>query len=393
METTIPPTETKQVENKSVEPVFDVLESIRQHVAQLKPYVPERGLIIIGEYPTKITLKEPFVEKLTGVMPILVQKAEGEDAKPSPLSQKINPENILNVAADVDAHFWFNIDNYFASNEEMASRLAKVTEKLHEATIFASVWEGIGSATLSALLAQFKKSNARSVALAITPSRSQPSDAQFNALAAIGASAVYESAAIVLVGRDFAEDYIGIDRKGTRMKGNTVVNYMLQLMLEKDTLTLELSELSRAFNVKLYSGISIMGASYKVYGSFESMLDAAQLNPFLPFDIATASVIYVLTRVPLSLKDKLARGQIELATAEWAKRIANVKSIYVGEPIYVNDAHDRVDIVLFIGGLNMTDLSAFLQKKSDKVRSEMIKKGLIKEKEWETLVKSLTGSH
>jgi len=199
-----------------------------------------------------------------------------------------------------------------------------------------------------------------------------------------------DSATVVLVGRDFAENYVGVDRSGSRMRGNIVVRYLLQMILEKETLPQELSELSRAFNIKLYTGLSLMGASYQVYGSFQSMLDAASLNPFLSFDLASAAVIYVLARVPRNLRDKLTRGRIELETAEWAKKIPNVKSIQVGEPIYVDDANDRVDAVVLAGGFNAAELAAFLAKKSDKIRSETIKKGLLKEKEWEAIVKSLT---
>jgi hypothetical protein len=372
-----------------VETSFDVIENVKKHVTQLKPYVPERGLICIGEYPFKILQKDPFLEKLAGILPIVIEKAEGENAKSPQLSQLAAPQNMLEVDADVDTHFWFNVTTYLAANEELSTRLRKATEKLHEATVFASLWEGLGSAMLPMLLAQFRKSNASSVALAVLPSKAQPSDAHFNALASIGMCAAGDSAAVVLVGRDFAENYVGVDRNGSRMKGNFVVNYLLQMMLEKETLTQELSELSRAFNVKLYTGLSIMGASYKVYGSFESMLDAASLNPFLPFDLTSTAIIYVLARVPRSLREILTRGKIELETAEWAKKIPNVKSIYVSEPIYVDDSSDRVDAVALAGGFNVADLTAFLLKKSDKIRTETIKKGLIKEKEWEAIVKSL----
>jgi len=136
----------------------------------------------------------------------------------------------------------------------------------------------------------------------------------------------------------------------------------------------------------------LTGASYQVYGSFQSMLDAASLNPFLSFDLASASVLYVLARAPSILKDKLTKDRIELETAEWAKKISNIKSIQVGEPIYVDDTSDRVDAIVFAGGFNVSELAAYLAKKSDKVRNEAIKKGLLKEKEWEATVKALTSS-
>jgi hypothetical protein len=72
--------------------------------------------------------------------------------------------------------------------------------------------------------------------------------------------------------------------------------------------------------------------------------------------------------------------------------MANIKSIYVSEPIYVDDASDRVDAVLFVGSFDLTELTAFFQKKSAKVKNETVKKGLIKEKEWEAIVKSLAAN-
>jgi hypothetical protein len=174
------------------------------------------------------------------------------------------------------------------------------------------------------------------------------------------------------------------------MKGNDIVNYLLEMMIAKDTFTQELSELSRAFNVKLYTAFSITGASFKVYGSFQRMLDAASLNSFLSFDLATTSVLYVLVRAPRNLKDKLSRDKIEMATAEWSKQMSGVKSIYVSDPIYVEDASDRVDIVAFAGSFDMTEFAVFLQKKASKVKNDAVEKGLIKEEEWAAVIKSLT---
>jgi hypothetical protein len=378
--------------SRAAEPIFDVIESIEKHVAQLKPYVPERGFICIGEYPLKILQKEPFFAKTTDILPIAVMKSERTDDQPAQPGQ-FAPQNTLTLDSDVDTHFWFNVNVYFAANEEQSSRLMKTTEKLHEAVMFVSLWEGVGSALLPMLTAKLQKSNASSVALAILPSKAQPSDAHFNSLASIGMCANNNFAAVMLVGRDFAENYVGVDRNGSRMRGNVILRYLLEMILEKETLTEELVELSRAFGVKLYTGFSLTGASYQVYGSFQSMLDAASLNPFLSFDLASAAVVYVLARVPSIIRDKLTKGQIELETAEWAKKIPNIKSIQVGEPIYVDDTSDRVDAIVFAGGFNVSELAASLAKKSDKVRNEAIKKGLLKEKEWEATVKPLTSSH
>src|SRR3989337_4537463 len=142
------------------------------------------------------------------------------------------------------------------------------------------------------------------------------------------------------------------------------------MMRAKETFTQELSELSRSFNVKLYTMLSVTGASLKIYGSFKNILNAALLNPFLMFDLSSSSVLYVLVRIPLHLKEKLTRGKIELATAKWSKKMANIKSIYVSEPVYVDDSSDRVDAVVFVGSFDLAELTAFFQKSAARVKSE-----------------------
>jgi hypothetical protein len=366
---------------------FDVIESIKKHIAQLKPLAPKRGLICIGDYPAKILLKENIGEKIGDAQPIFIQKSNKESL--SAAQSATDQHDIVSIEPDVDTHFWFDIASHLAKNDEFGARLRSRIEGLHENIILASLWEGLGSALLPILISQFKDSNANSVALAVLPSKAQPSDAHFNAFASIGMCASNAAAAVVLLDRDCVEDYVGVDRDGSRMKGNVIIDYLLGMMLAKETFTQELSELSRAFNVKLYTMLSVTGASLKIYGSFKNILNAASLNPFLTFDLSSASVLYVLVRVPTRLKEKLTRGKIELATARWSKKLPNIKSVYVSEPIYVDDASDRVDAVVFVGSFDLAELTAFFQKKSAKVKSETVKKGLIKEEEWETIVKSL----
>ncbi len=373
--------------NESVEAVFDVIESIRKHVEQLKPSTPKRGLVCIGDYPQKILLRTPTLNQSSSVIPIFIQKSNEEGVKA--LQTIAGGPEVLAVDADADTTFWFNVNTYLAKNEAYAARLKNLADSLHEAILFVSLWEGLGSALLPNLITQFKSSNASSVALAVLPSKAQPSDAYFNALASIGLCAANDYAAMVLLGRDSIEDYVGVNRNGSRMKGNNIVNYILDMMIAKDTFTEELSELSRAFNVKLYTAVCVTGASFRVYGSIQSMLDAASLNVFLSFDLSTASVLYLLIRAPANLKETLTRGKIEMATAKWSRRIPGVKSIYVSEPIYVDEANDRVDIIVFVGGFDTAELTGFLQKKAAKVEDDAVKKGLIKEEEWAAVVKSL----
>jgi hypothetical protein len=373
---------------ESDKPNSEVLENIGKHMAQLKPLLPNQAIICIGEYPAKILLKGSFAGKTDGVLSIFIDKSAGEIAKWSQSS--LDPYNIVGLDANIDTHFWFNVLPTFTSNDEFMTRLKnKPVDRLNGAIMVSSLWDGVGSALLPTLISKFKEWNENSVALAILPSKVQPSDALFNALWSLGMCASKDNANVLLIDRDLLESYAGVNRNGSKIVGNTIVNYMLELMMAKETLVQELTELSRSFNVKMYTVLSTAGASLSIYGSLENILNTTLFNPLLEFDLSSASVVYVLLRVPLQLKDKLPRGKIELATARWFKKKASLKSIYITEPIYVEEISDRIDVLMFVGGFDVAEMFTSMEKEVNPLKSQIVKKGLIKEEEWQEIVKSL----
>jgi hypothetical protein len=373
---------------ESEKPHFDVLESIGKHIALLKPLLPNYAVICIGEYPAKILLKGPLADKTDDTLPIFIDKSTKEISKWS--QSRLDQYSILGLDTKIDTHFWFHVLPYVTKNDEFMARLKnKLADKQRDAILVSSIWDGVGSALLPALISQFKTWNINSVALVVLPSKVQPADVHFNAFSSMGMCASKDSTPLVLIDRDCLENYVGVDRKGSAIIGNAIVNYMLELMLAKETIVQELSELSRSFNVKMYTVLSATGASFKIYGSLENMLNAALLDSLLTFDLSKASVLYVLLRMPLQLKDKLPRGKIELAVASWFKERAALNSIYITEPIYVEDISDRIDVVLFVGGFDLTHMFTSLEKKVNATKNQAIKKGLIKEDEWRGIVKSL----
>ena len=131
------------------------------------------------------------------------------------------------------------------------------------------------------------------------------------------------------------------------------------------------------------------GASLKIYGSVENILDATLVKPLLNFDLSTVSLAYVLVRMPLSMKDKLPRAKIEMAVATWFKEKANLKTLYITEPVYVDDTSDRLDVVLFVGGFETTELFLDYEKRSKSLKSRAVQKGFVDKKEWLSMMKNL----
>ena len=357
---------------------FNVLESIEKHIKALKPLLPKQALVCIGEYPIKTLLKEPGVRE-EAALPILIEKSSEEIYKWLP--KGYSPHLVLGFEeAHIDTHFWYNVMPTIMKDDSIIGSLQKKpAEKLRFATIFSSVWDGIGSAALPTLIGKFKAANMDSLSIAVLPSKIQPIDAHFNAYAALKLCTVTDGATVLLISRDQVETYEGVDRRGELIKGNIVVNYLLNLILAKNSLVEEISELSRTFNIKLFAPIVVTGASYRVYGSIENMLNTAALKPFLTFDLSTSSLLYVVLRMPLTLKNKLPRGKIELEITNWFKEKTTLQSIYIAEPIYTEDMTDRIDAVLFVGGFEFGKMLSDLEQKILPLKNLAVEKGFMTE--------------
>jgi hypothetical protein len=368
---------------------FDVLSSIQNHIKTLKPILPKQAIICVGEYPIKTIFNKPNGDEMEQPLSILIGNSSDEIYTWVP--KVFKPNLVLGFEdANVNTHFWYDVLSFISKDEILTEALKKKPfQKLHGALLLASVWDGVGSALLPTLISKFKASNMNSLSIALLPSKVQPVDAYFNTVASLGMCMSIDGTTVVLMDRDHVESYEGVDRDGYPIKGNAVATYLINMLLAKDTLAQEVSELSRTFNIKIFTVLFASGASLRIYGSLENMLNAIMLKPLLSFNLSSSSILYVLLRMPASHKDKLPRGKIELSIASWFKEKANLKSIYIAEPIYVEDTCDRIDMALFIGGFETTQMFADFEKKVRGLRSRAVQKGLVKKNDWKAMMKSL----
>ena len=368
------------------EPDVDSAATPEEHVEPVKPTFHKPTIICIGEYPIKILLRGALVEKKIEPPPIFIDKFSRDIAEWSQSS--LDPDNILGLDLNIDTHFWFQV---LPNVENDGALIARLKDKPIDsgAVIVSSLWDGVGSGLLPALISQFKEWNTNAVAFGVLPSQMQVSDVHFNAFSSIGLCVSKGSASLLLLDRDQLESYVGVDRSGSVLKGNDFFNYLLELVSAKETFVQELSELSRAFDVRMYTVLSAAGASLSMYGSFQNILNSALSSPLLNCDLSSASVLYVLLRLPLQLKQKLSRGKIELEIANWFKEKANLQSVFISEPVYIDDGNDRIDVIMFVGGFDVTKMFSAMEKKVRAIKSFVIKKGSIKEDEWRAIAKSL----
>jgi hypothetical protein len=369
---------------KTDKDTFNVLENIEKHIKMLKPLLPKQAIVCIGEYPIKTLLNADANKER--VLSILIEKSSDEIYKWLP--KGYNPHFVLGFEdANIDTHFWYNVFPAISKDDSVVESLKmESVEKLQSAILFSSIWDGIGSASLPTLIRKCKAANIDSLSIAVLPSKIQPTDAHFNTYAALKMCSNTDGATILLMDRDQIESYEGVDRNGDLIKGNMVVNYLLNLFLAKDALIEEISELSRTFNAKLFTPLVVTGASYMIYSSLENMLNTALLKPFLKFDLSKATLLYAILRMPSILKDKLPRGKVELAITNWFKEKTNLQSIYITEPVYTEDMTDRIDVVLFVGGFDLAEMFSDLETKVKSLKNQAVDRGFITS-DWQVVSK------
>ena len=368
-------------------PLTDSVENIEKYTDTLKTLLPTKAVICIGEYPINIILKGNLASKKE-VLTIFVEKSCSDVVKWG--QGKLDKNNIVCLDEDIDTHFWYDIMPYVVDNAGFLERLkTKTLENIQGAIVVSSTWNGVGGALLPTLNSQIKEWNINTVSLALLPSKAQPLDGQFNSLSSLGILASKDSTIAILIDRDNLEDFTGSDSAGFAVNGNDITNYLLDLMLSKDTFASELCEFSKSFDTKMFTVMLAPGMSLKLYGSLENMLNTTLVRPLLTFDLSTATLLYVLIRMPFNLKGKFPRGKIELAVANWFKDKADLESIFIADPVYTDDSSDRVDIAMFVGGFDLAQRFTALEKKVEKMKNRAVKKRSITEEDWQLITKSL----
>lgn len=373
------------MENNPV--TFNIYASIQRHISMLKPWFPKRAVVCIGEYPTRILLKGQVAAKTEDALPVFVDKSRKDIAKWSP--RPLDEHSYIGLETEVETHFWFDVLPLINQEKFMTKLRNTSVDKVHEAVVVSSTWDSFSSALLPTLLSQSKSWSLNSVAFAVLPSELQPPDAKFNAFCCLGMCVSKDFAPLLLLNRDQLEGYVGVNREGSVIKGSEVLDYVLDMVSAKDTFVEEMFDLLKTFNARMCGVLAVTGASFKVYGSLANVLSTTLVKPLTDFDLASASLVYVLVRMPLKLKDKLPKSRIELDVADWFSDKAKLRSVYVSEPVYVEDALDRIDLVMVVGGFNTAKMFAAMEKEVAVIKNHAVEKELLKKEEWQAIADSL----
>lgn len=367
---------------------FDIIKNIEKHIKQIKQWIPTQAIIAIGKLPIQTILNGCLMDDVSNFLHLFIDKSTEEIQNWG--KSHLKPYNILGLDTKNDTLFWFHVYQDLIKNNSFIRRLKnRPLEHIDQAIIVSSLEEGVGSSLFPLVCSQLQSMNINTTSIVVLPSQVQPSDANFNTFSSLGLSIMAGSTPIILVGRDYLENYVGVSRKGTKIESNMVINYLIELLSDKTTLGQEISELSRSFNIKFFTPILITGASFRIYGSIENLLETGLFMPLLEFNLSSASVIYVFFRISSNLETKFAREKIDLSLANWIGGKVNLKSIYLSDPIYTKDTNDRVDVLMLVGGFNTASLFTSMKNKIESIKNEALNNSFIDEKEWQEIDEGL----
>ena len=345
----------------------------------------------MGEYVIRIVSKWPFLKNVMKITPFFIGKSQGNIKRWC--GSNFDSQNIIELKTRIATSFWFNVHQFVMKNESFIDVLReKSIHKAEKSVLAASLWDGISSGLLPPLLSVFEKWKMDTLVITILPSSFQSPHDHFNAISSLGLSLSEGSNPILLIDRECLENYVGVDRKGKILRENAAFHYLLDLIISKDSLIHELRELSEVFDVNYYTVLLAGGASLKIYGSLKNIFKSALFRPLLNFQISRSTIGYVFLRFPVNLEDSIPRERIEREFFEWIGEKANLRSLEVSDPVYVNDRNDRIDAVIFLGGFDKAEIFAPLIEKSANIAKNAFSRGFIKKDEWEKILENLTVS-
>ncbi|TRO48397.1 hypothetical protein E2P65_02945 [Candidatus Bathyarchaeota archaeon] len=349
--------------------------------------LPDRAVIIVGQYTLDALESPGFDEEgLTDI--IRVHHKKDLEHK----TVYIDPDFEVEIDTLYEPHYWFDLLEHVDSeafNNELGRR---VYDYHDEILTLVNLSEG-SSSGLYPLLHRFLAKREKNVlGVSIVPSMSHSSDALFNAFASLGMVSIDGSTPLLLIDQARLEDYSGVHRMGEILKELDVVDYLVELLLDKRGFIRDLYKLSRNFDIGMFSALMATGCSLGIYESFRNILEVTLEQPLMEFDISTATMIYVLVRAPLYYRDEFTKGQIEYEVSQWLAESLGVDIPQICEPVFTDEFGDRVDVVILVGGFDTKKMFGEIYRRIERFSKMNLEQGLYDRELWEKIKEKLLGS-
>jgi hypothetical protein len=363
----------------------NLFTSLRKQIEAISPILPDKAVVTIGQYTLETLMDSPKLSEED--VYTLIRVIHKKDLQHKTVD--IDPKK--NIVADTlyEPHYWFDMEEYYdkVDLDQLLERLIYGYHK--EIMTLSNISEGASSGLLPKVHKFLAKREKSTLGIAIFPSMSHSSDALYNAFSAVGKILIDNSTPLVLIDQGMMEHFNGVHRKGDVLEGKMTIDYIVDMLLDKENIIRELDRLSRSYGVNIYSPLMATGCSLDIYDSFRNILEITLEQPLMEFDLTTATMVYVLVRAPLSYQEDFQKGRLEFEVTQWLQERIGIDIPQICEPLFVDEYGDRVDVIILVGGYDTGKKFNEVYNRIERFGKMNVDQGLVDSGEWEEIKKRM----
>ena len=360
---------------------INLLASLRKQIMAISPILPDKAVVTVGQYTLETLIDSPKLSEEDFYT--LLRVIHKKDLQ----HKTIDIDPLKSLVADTlyEPHYWFDMAEYYEKID-----LDKVLEKLiygyhREVMTLSNISEGACSGLLPKIhrfLAEREKST---IGIALFPAMNHSSDALYNAFSTVGNILIDNSTPLILIDQGLMEQFNGVHRSGDILEDARIIDYFVDMLLDKENIIRELDRLSRSYGVNIFSPMMATGASLDIYDNFRNILEITLEQPLMEFDIKTATMVYVLVRAPLSYQDYFQKGQLEFEVTQWLQESIGVDIPQICEPLFVDEYGDRVDVIILVGGYDTGNKFNEIYKRIERFSKMNVDQRLVSSEVWDKI--------
>ena len=366
------------VSSMSVNVDVKLLSGLRDQIKAITPILPDKAVVTVGQYALE-TLSES--EKLSDSdIYTLLRIMHKKDLQHKTL--EIDPELSYQMDTMYEPHYWFDLNSYIEG-----VNLTEVFDHLFydyhkEIMSLSNISEGASAGILPHIHKHLSEKEKSTVGMCVFPSMSHSGDALYNAFSAVGKIRLDSSTPLILIDQGELEAYKGVHRKGDVLENTDILDYMVDMLLDKEDFIRDLNRLSSSYDIELFTALMASGCSLDIYENFRNILEVTLEQPLMDFDITTAKMLYVLVKAPLKFRDQLQKGQLEYEVSTWLQESIGIDIPQICESLFVDEYGDRIDIIILVGGYDTNKKFSEVYKRIERFSKMNVNQGLVDPEDW-----------
>lgn len=361
-----------------------LLSSIKRHLRALKPQLPSRAVITVGQYTLGL-LSGSSSFTVGDADLIRVHHKKDLEYKTMPLE----PDYTLEIDTAYEPHYWFDVQGQI-ERRGFRRRIEKYLYRYHrDVFTLTNLGEGTASGVLPILHAFLKEEEKNSLGVTIFPSMNHSSDALFNAFSCAGIICQENTTPLLFIDQGNLEKFRGVHRKGESLNGVEVVEYIMEILLEKEGFLHDFYTLTSNFNIQNFMPLIATGCSLDIYEDLRNILDITLEQPLMNVDLSTSSIVYVIVRAPAFYRDVYTKGYIEYEVSQWLTDSLGVDIPQICDVIFRDEYGDRVDVLMLVGGFDTRPLFQDVYSRIRRFSNLNVEQKLIDGELWDRIKKKL----